>query len=81
MVKKDDFNSKSLFGNRAVDYGTEKMRKHTKYRNKSRSGTRVAWASSINKKCCGGTGVELVMQDDGNLVLYTGAKEPAWYTK
>lgn len=35
MVKKDDFNSKSLFGNRAVDYGTEKMRKHTKYRNKS----------------------------------------------
>ncbi len=35
IVKKDDFNSKSLFGNRAVDYGTEKMRKQTKYRNKS----------------------------------------------
>ena len=35
MVKKDDFNSKSVFGNRAVDYGTEKMRKQTKYRNKS----------------------------------------------
>ena len=35
MVKKNDFNSKSVRGNRAVDYGTEKMRKQTKYRNKS----------------------------------------------
>ena len=35
MVKKKDFNSKSVLGNRAVDYGTEKMRKKTKYRNKS----------------------------------------------
>ena len=35
MVKKKDFNSKSVLGNRAVDYGTEKMRKQTKYRNKS----------------------------------------------
>ena len=35
MVKKKDFNSKSVLGNRVVDYGTEKMRKKTKYRNKS----------------------------------------------
>lgn len=35
MVKKKDFSSKSVLGNRAVDYGTEKMRKKTKYRNKS----------------------------------------------
>jgi len=35
MVKKNDFNSKSVLGNRVVDYGTEKMRKKTKYRNKS----------------------------------------------
>ena len=27
MVKKKDFNSKSVLGNRVVDYGTEKMRK------------------------------------------------------
>ena len=35
MVNKKDFNSKSVLGNRAVDYGTEKARKKTKYRNKS----------------------------------------------
>ena len=35
MVKKKDLNSKSVLGNRAVDYGTEKARKKTKYRNKS----------------------------------------------
>jgi len=35
MIKKGDFNSKSILGNRTVDFGTEKMRKKTKYRNKS----------------------------------------------
>ena len=50
-------------------------------RTKTRGGRRVAWASSDHEKCCGGKGIELVMQDDGNLVLYTADKEPAWYSK
>ena len=50
-------------------------------RTKTRGGRRVAWASSDHEKCCGGKGIELAMQDDGNLVLYTADKEPAWYSK